>query len=170
MRSTIKQYTFNPVDLKCHDHHCVAVPWLGEGLSTPHLCPLQVVSLPYLPMSSLHRLAGLPCRLFLWYGQSPSGNTRGPLVAFEAVNVPCSGPLQFSHFADYVYDLRPIPEPDLDISIIACDVEHIVGPTSVAASWFYALLLKISRCLAYASQTAIILRCTRVSICRSYFP
>ena len=47
------------------------VPWLGEGLT----CRLQItlscafhyhiVSLQYLSRSSLHRLAGLPCRLFL---------------------------------------------------------------------------------------------------------
>ena len=47
------------------------VPWLGEGLSMPSpnypvLC--HIVSLQYLSRSSLHRLAGLPCRLFLSYG------------------------------------------------------------------------------------------------------
>ena len=47
-----------------------SVPWLGEGLSMPSpsqpvlCCPL----LQYLSRSSLHRLAGLPCRLFLSYG------------------------------------------------------------------------------------------------------
>ena len=51
------------------------VPWLGEGLSMPSpnypvLCfpLLHIVSLQYLSRSSLHRLAGLPCRLFLSYG------------------------------------------------------------------------------------------------------
>ena len=49
------------------------VPWLGVGLSMPSptlscavLC--HIVSLQYLSRSSLHRLAGLPCRLFLSHG------------------------------------------------------------------------------------------------------
>ena len=64
-------------------------PWLGEGLSmsSPNdpvlCCPL----LQYLSRSSLHRLAGLPCRLFLSW--SLSGDTRGPSVVFEAGNMPC---------------------------------------------------------------------------------
>ena len=50
------------------------VPWLGEGLSMlspnyPVLCfPLPYRVAPVLSRSSLHRLAGLPCRLFLSYG------------------------------------------------------------------------------------------------------
>ena len=49
------------------------VPWLGEGLSMPSpnypvLCfplPYRVARGQYLSRSSRHRLAGLPCRLFL---------------------------------------------------------------------------------------------------------
>ena len=50
------------------------VPWLGEGLSMPSpnhpaLCsPLPYRVAPVLSRSSLHRLDGLPCRLFLSYG------------------------------------------------------------------------------------------------------
>ena len=94
-----------------------SVPWLGEGLSMPSpsypvLCfPLpdrvapvfvQVVSPPlgspplgWSPLSSF---------LVIW---SPSGDTRGPSVIFEAVDMPCSGPLHFSHNADYIYDFCP---------------------------------------------------------------
>ena len=48
------------------------VLWLGEGLSMPSpnypvLC-FPLPSLQYLSRSSLHRLAGLPCRLLLSYG------------------------------------------------------------------------------------------------------
>ena len=39
---------------------------LQTTLSCAFLC--HIVSLPYLSRSSLHRLAGLPCRLFLSYG------------------------------------------------------------------------------------------------------
>ena len=74
---------------------------LQVTLSCAVLC--QIVSLQYLSRSSLHRLAGLPCRLVLslW---SPSGNTRGPSVVFEAVDMPCPRPFHFSQIADYVYD------------------------------------------------------------------
>ena len=39
---------------------------LEVSLSSAFLC--QIVSVQYLSRSSLHRLAGLPCRLFLSYG------------------------------------------------------------------------------------------------------
>ena len=41
---------------------------------------------------------------------SPSGDTRGPSVGFEAVDVACPGPLQCSHIAAYVYYICPIPD------------------------------------------------------------
>ena len=85
------------------------VPWLGEGLSMlspnyPVLCfPLpyrvapvfvQVVSpsLGWSPLSSF---------LVIW---SPTGDTRGPSVVFEAVDMPCPGPFHFSYSVDYIYD------------------------------------------------------------------
>ena len=84
------------------------VLWLGEGLSmsSPNdpvlCCPLpyrdapvfvQVVSPPlgWSPLSSF---------LVIW---SPSGDTRGPSVVFEAVDMPCPGPFHFSHSVDYIY-------------------------------------------------------------------
>ena len=93
----------------CGCHHSSLgsrwVPWLGEGLSMPSpnypvlCCPLpyrvalvfvQVVSPPldWSPLSSF---------LVTW---SPSGDTRGPSVVFEAVDMPCPG--QF-HFLVTVY-------------------------------------------------------------------
>ena len=47
----------------------------------------HIVSLQYLSRSSLHRLAGSPLSSFLviW---SPSGDTRGPSVVFEAIYIP----------------------------------------------------------------------------------
>ena len=50
------------------------VPWLGEGLSMPSpnrpvlCCPLPYRVAPVFVQVALHRLAGLPCRLFLSYG------------------------------------------------------------------------------------------------------
>ena len=75
---------------------------LQMTLSCAVLC--HIVSLQYLSRSSLHRLAGLPSRLFLslW---SPSCDARCPSVVFEAVNMPCPGPFHFSHSVDYIYEL-----------------------------------------------------------------
>ena len=78
------------------------------------------MSLQYLSRSSLHRLAGLPCRLFLSYGLQVV--TRE--VAFEAVDMPCPGPFYFSHSVHYIYDFCPLPDLDVGPSIFVCDVEH----------------------------------------------
>ena len=57
----------------------------------------------------------------LW---SPSDDTRGPSVVFEAVDMPCPGPFHFSHSLDYIYECCPLPDPDVGPSIFVCDVEH----------------------------------------------
>ena len=107
------------------------VPCLGEGLSMPSpsypvLCCLlsdlvppvfvQVVSPPldWSPLSSF---------LVIW---SPSGDTQGPPVVFEAVDMPCPGPFHLSHIADYIYDFCLLPDPNVFLSILVglCDVEH----------------------------------------------
>ena len=105
------------------------VPWLGEGLSMlspnyPVLCfPLpyrvapvfvQVVSpsLGWSPLSSF---------LVIW---SPTGDTRGPSVVFETVDMPCPGPFHLSYSVDYIYDFCPLPDPDVGLSVFVCDVEH----------------------------------------------
>ena len=68
----------------------------------------QIVSLQYLSRSShlSPPLGWSPLSSFLviilW---SPSGDTRGPLVVFEAVDMLCPEPFHFPHIADYVYDL-----------------------------------------------------------------
>ena len=55
---------------------------------------VQVVSpsLGWSPLSSF---------LVIW---SPTGDTRGPSVVFEAVDMPCPGPFHFSYSVDYIYD------------------------------------------------------------------
>ena len=62
--------------MSCRHHHWAAV--VSRGWAKASACRLQItlycaflcqiVSLQYLSRSSLHRLAGLPCRLFLSYG------------------------------------------------------------------------------------------------------
>ena len=59
--------------------------------------------------------------MILW---SPSGDTQGPSVVFEAVDMPCPGPFHCSHMADYIYYFCPLPDPDVGLSILVCDVEH----------------------------------------------
>ena len=95
---------------------------LQVSLSCAVLC--QIVSLPYLSRSSLHRLAGLSCRLFLSCGLQVVTIKRGPSVVFEAVDMPCPRPFRFSHIADYIYDCCPLPDPDVGRYILVCDVEH----------------------------------------------
>ena len=114
-----------------HRHHWAAVVSRGWAMasscrfhfSLPCALLCQIVSLQYLSRSSLHRLAGRPGRLLLslW---SPCGDTRGPSVVFEAVDMPCPGPFRFSHIADYIYGFCPLPDPDVGFSILVCDVEH----------------------------------------------
>ena len=127
----------------------------------------HIVSLQYLSRSSLHRLGGLPCRIFLSYNNnnnnnifilysaksmysskrftikrcdiaslklirnvwSPSGDTWGPSVVFEAVDRPCPGQFHFSYSIDYIYDFCPLPNPDVGLSTFVRDDEHR-GPTS----------------------------------------
>ena len=38
--------------------------------------------------------------------------------------MPCPGPNFFSHSADHICDFCPLPDPDVGLSIIVCDVEH----------------------------------------------
>ena len=75
---------------------------------------IQVISPPlgWSPLSSF---------LVIW---SPSGDTRGPSVVFEAVDMAGPGPFHFSHIADYIYDFCPLPDLDVGISILVRDVEH----------------------------------------------
>ena len=147
---------------------------------------VQVVSpsLGWSPLSSF---------LVIW---SPTGDTRGPSVVFEAVDMHCPGPFHFSYSVDYIYDFCPLPDPDVGLSVFVCDVEHtsfhfclcgrkfvlclfgqcpclctapyvIAGSTQELYTCLFRqmarLLLKISRCLAYAAQPAMILRCISLS-------
>ena len=168
---------------------------LQMTLSCAVLC--HIVSLQYLSMQVVSPPLGwspLSSFLVIW---SPCGNTPGPSVVFEAVDMPCPGPFNFSHSVDYIYEFCPLPDPDVGPSIFVCDVEHRGLLLSIlvcaAASLFCAclvsdhvsapyviaggtqelytclfrqmtrLLLKISRCLTYAAQPAMILRCISLS-------
>ena len=38
--------------------------------------------------------------------------------------MPCLVPFHCSHMADYIYDVCPLPDPDVGLSSFVCDVEH----------------------------------------------
>ena len=145
---------------------------------------VQVVSQPlgWSPLSSF---------LVIW---SPSGDTRGPSVVLERVDIPCPEPFHLSHSVDYIYDfflsltqmlvfLSSYVMLSLLLSILVCAAASLfcacvvsvqvsapyatAGSTQELYTCFFRqmerLLLKISRCLAYAAQPAMILRCISLS-------
>ena len=147
---------------------------------------VQVVSPPldWSPLSSF---------LVIW---SPSGHTRGPSVVFKAVDMPCPGPFFNIADYIYYFCLLSDPVLvflslyvmlSIHISILVCAVAslfcaclvsvHVSAPYVIAGrthelyTYLFRqmsrLLLKISRCLVYAAQLAMILL---VSICPGYFP
>ena len=162
-------------------------------LSRAVLC--QIVLLPYLSRSSLHRLTGLPCRLFLSYVLQVV--TR-EVHRSSLRRLICPAHDHFYHIADYIYYFCLLSDPVLVflslyvmlsilLSILVCAVASLfcscLVSVQVSAPYVIAgrthelytclfrqmsrLLLKISRCLVYAAQLAMILL---VSICPGYFP
>ena len=98
----------------------------------------HIVSLQYLSRSSLHRLAGLPCRLFLSYGLQ---------VVFEAVDMPCPGSFHFSHIADYIYDLCPLPDRDVGLcgrKFVLCLFGQCPGLCTICHSWQHTGVVHLS--------------------------
>ena len=101
----------------------------GRGISIPSpnypvLCfPLPYRVAPVFVQVVSPPLGWSPLSYFLdiW---SQTGNTRGPSVVFEAVDMPYPGPFHFSYSVDYIYDFCPFPGPDVFLSIFVCDVEH----------------------------------------------
>ena len=106
------------------------------------LCPVvgrkphhTVSKLPCLLLSSTLSCRSSTCPVSIstvWPGSlvvfscqtSPSCDTRGPSVVFEAVDVIRPEPFHFSHIADYIYELCPLTDPDAGLSIFICDVQH----------------------------------------------
>ena len=89
-------------------------------LSCAVLC--HIVSLQYLSRSSLHRLAGLPCRLFLSYGLQVVTRELHRLSLGRLI---CPAQDHFIFLTVYIIsDFCPFPDPDVGPSIFVCDVEH----------------------------------------------
>ena len=156
-------------------------------------CPLSCRVAPVFVQIVSHPLGWSPLSSFLviW---SPSGDTRGPSVVFEGVDIPCPEPFHLSHSVDYIYDsvlsltqmlvfLSLYVMLSLLLSILVCAAASLfcaclvsvqvsapyvtAGSTQELYTCFFRqmerLLLKISRCLAYAAQPAMILRCISLS-------
>ena len=135
-----------------HHHHCAAV--VSRGWAKVSACHLQVslacavlcqiVSLQYLSRSSLHRLACLPCHIFLSYGLQVVTREVHLSVVFEPVDMPCPGPFRFSQIADYVYNLCPLPDQTLVFLSLYVMLSTLLSIlVCAAASLFCACLVSV---------------------------
>ena len=106
-----------PVVGRIPQHAVSKLPGLGLSL------PYRVA--PVFARSSLHRLAGLPCRLFLSYGlqvvtREVHRSSLRRLICPTQDYFICLT----RYSVDYIYDFCPLPDPDVRLSIFVCDVEH----------------------------------------------
>ena len=101
------------------------------GRSPPSLKPVFRCPLPYRVPSVDVQIVSPPLGwsplssfLVIW---APSGDARGPSVVFKMVGLPSPGPLHLSHIGDYNkdYEFSHLPDPDVGLSILVCDVEHM---------------------------------------------
>ena len=160
-------------------------------LSCPVLC--HIVSLQYLSRSSLTRLAGLPCRRFLSYGlqvvtrEVHRSSLRGLIyppqnhfICLAVLIISMSFVLSLTQMLVF---LSLYVMLSLLLSILVCAAASLfcaclvsvqvaapyatAGSTQELYTCFFRqmerLLLKISRCLAYAAQPAMILLCISLS-------
>ena len=84
----------------------------------------HIVSLQYLSRSSLHHLAGLPCRLFLSYGLQVVAREVHRLSLRRLI---CPVQDNFIFLTVYTISITFVlsPDPDVGPSIFVCDAEHI---------------------------------------------
>ena len=164
---------------------------LQTTLSCAFLC--HIVSLQYLSRSSLHRLAGLPCRLFLSYGlqlvtREVHRSSLRRLICpaqdhFIFLTVLIISMTFVLSLTQMLVFLSLYVMLSILLSIFVCAAAsvfcaclvsvHVSAPYVIAGSTqelytclfrqMARLLLKISRCLAYAAQPAMILRCISLS-------
>ena len=159
-------------------------------LSCAFLC--HIVSLQYLSRSSLHRLAGLPCRLFLSYGlqvvtrEVHRSSLRRLIYPaqdhFIFLTVLIISMTFVLSLTQTLVFLSLYVMLSILLSILVCaaaslfcaclvsvQVCHVVIAGSKQELYtclfrqMARLLLKRSRCLAYAAQPAMILRCISLS-------
>ena len=123
----------------------------------PVLCfPLPYRVAPVFVQVVSPQLGWSPLTYFLviW---SPSGDTRGPSVDLQAVDMPCPGPFNFSYSVNYIYDFCPLPGPDVGLSIFVYVMLSIRLSILVcaAASLFYACLVSVQVSAPYVIAAMI---------------
>ena len=153
----------------------------------------RIVSLQYLSRSSLHRLTGLPCRHFLSHGLQVVTRVvhrlslwwlicpaQDHFIFLTVYIISMSFVLSLTQMLVLLslYEMLSILPSILVCAaaslFCACLVRvHVSAPYVIAGSTqelytclfrqMARLLLKISRCLAYAAQPAMILRCISLS-------
>ena len=74
--------------------------------------------------------------------------------------MPCPGPFHFSHIADYICRL---PDPDVGLSILICDVEHTSFRFGLCGRKFVLCLFGQCPGLCTMSYLAAHMSCTHVS-------
>ena len=152
-----------------------------------------IVSLQYLSRSSLHRLAGPPCHLFLSYGLQVVTREVHQLSLMRLI---CPDQDHFIFLTVYIISMTFVLSLtqmlvllslyvmlSILLSILVCAASSLfcacLVSVQVSAPYVIAgstqelytclfrkmarLLLKISRCLAYAAQPAMILHCISLS-------
>ena len=153
----------------------------------------QIVSLQYLSRSSLHRLADPPCRLFLSYGLQEATRevhrsslrrlicpAQDHFIFLTLLIISMTFVISLTQTLIFLYLYVML---SILLSILVCAAESLFCAclVSVLVSAPYVIagstqelytclfrqmarfLLKISRCLAYAAQPAMILRCISLS-------
>ena len=71
----------------------------------------------------------------------------------EEQNITYPGPLNLSHIADNVYDLCPLSDPDVNLSVLVCDVQHTSFHFGLCGRKFAVCLFGQCPCLCTISHT-----------------
>ena len=128
------------------------VPWLGKGLSMPSpnypvlWCPLPYRVAPViLSRSSLRRLAGLPCRIFLSYGLQVVTREVHRSSLWRLI---CLAQDHFIFLTVLIISMTcSLPDPDVSLSICVCDVEHTSFHSGLCRRKFVLCLFGQCPCL-----------------------
>ena len=107
-------------------HQAKFEPATGCRLQVSLSCAVlsHIVSLQYLSRSSLHRLAGLHCCLFLSYGIQVVTREVHRSSLRQLICPAQDHYVFFTLLIIYMTGACPLPGPDVGLSIFACDVEH----------------------------------------------
>ena len=99
---------------------------MSRGWAKDSACLLQVLVVSSArwcrSRSSIHRLAGIPCHLFLSYGLQVV-TLEVHLSSLRRLMCPARDHFIFVTLL-IISDFCPLPDPDVGLSIFVCDVEH----------------------------------------------